>query len=183
MASNSSWTTLPLEIAKRHALFGVAGWLYLVAIGCIVTPLRAGASLGPIYAGIDYAALHPTLSAFIMIEIFVNVVVILWAIANLFLLFGKHRFFPRSYAGMLGFSTVVVVGDTVVTKYVMDAIGQPSEWSTIFDTETVREIGRSIVAASVWIPYTFVSRRVNVTFLNRVRSDDPLLRENVAEVF
>lgn len=84
---------------------------------------------------------------------------------------------------MLGFSAVVVVGDTVVTKYVMDAIGQPSEWSTIFDTETVREIGRSIVAAAVWIPYTFVSRRVNVTFLNRVRNDDPLLRENMAEVF
>lgn len=154
MTSNGSWTTLPLEIAKRHALFGVAGWLYLVAIGCIVTPLRAGASLGPIYAGIDYAALHPTLSAFIMVEIFVNVVVILWAIANLFLLFGKHRFFPRSYAGMLGFSAVVVVGDTVVTKYVMDAMDGRRSGAR---SSTQRRFARS--AAQSWRPrYGYLTR-------------------------
>jgi hypothetical protein len=183
MASNGSWTTVPLEIAKRHTLYGVSGWLYLVALGCILTPLRSAASLGPIYADIDFAALHPTLSAFIVIEIVVNAAVILWAAANVFLLFGKHRLFPRSYAAMLAVSGFLVVGDTVATNFVMDAIGQPLEWSALFDQETIREVGRGIVVAAIWIPYTFISRRVNVTFLNRVRGDDPLLRENVAEVF
>jgi len=183
MASENSWTTVPLEIAKRHSLYGVAGWLYLVALGCVLTPLRSATSLAPIYAGIDFAALHPTLSAFIVIEIALNAAVILWAVANVFLLFGKHRLFPRSYAGMLAASGVLVVGDTVATKFVMDAIGQPMAWNALFDAETIREVGRAIVVAAVWIPYTFISRRVNVTFLNRVRGDDPLLRENVAEVF
>lgn len=183
MASNGSWTTVPLEIAKRHALYGVAGWLYLVAIGCIVTPLRSIVSLGPIYAGIDYASLHPTLSTFIIVEIALNAAIILWSVANIFMLFGKYALFPRSYAGMIGFSAVLVTGDAVATKFVMDAIGQPSTWESIFDQETIREVGRSIIAALVWIPYVFISRRVNVTFLNRVRGDDPLLRENAAAVF
>lgn len=183
MADTSGWTTVPVEIAKRHKLYGVGGWLILVAIGCVAMPIRSVISLGPLYSGIDFSSVHPTLSAFVVTEMALNAVFIIWALGNLFMLFNKHVLFPRSYAAMIAFAGIFVIGDAIATKYIMDAIGQPVGWDWIFDAETSREIGRSVVAAAIWLPYVFVSRRVNVTFLNRVRNDDPLLRENVAEVF
>jgi hypothetical protein len=182
-ANGATWTTVPLEIAKRHALYGIGGWLWLVAVNMVVGPIRIGLSFGPLYGSIDYAAIPPALATFITIEMAVNVIIALWSLGNLFLLFSKSPWFPRSFAGLLATSAVFVPMDAVVAKAVMDSAGQPMSWAETFDPETFREVARSIVGAAVWIPYSFISRRVNVTFLNRVRADDPLLRENTAEVF
>jgi hypothetical protein len=183
VANEGRWATVPLEIAKRHALYGVGGWLWLVVLGNVISPIRIALSLGPLYSSIDYANLHPRLAAFIYGEIVFNAIVVLWSVANLFLLFSKHRLFPRSLVGLLAFSSVFVPLDAFVARWVTDSIGQAMPWEEVFDTDTVREIGRSIVGAAIWIPYALMSRRVNVTYLNRVRADDPLLRENAAEVF
>ena len=183
MARDGRWVEVPLEIAKQHPLYGIGGWLTLVILGSVVSPIRIVAQLGPVYSGVDYAALPPTLSAFIIVEIAINALIVLWSIANLFLLFNKHPLFPRNLAGLMGVSAVFIVLDAFVTKAVMDSIGQPMGWSQVFDAETSREVGRSIFGALIWIPYAFVSKRVNVTYLNRVRADDPLLKESVATVF
>lgn len=183
MTADGRWSTVPLEIAKQHPLYGVGGWLILVVIGLIASPVRILAMLVPIYGSIDYASLHPTMLAFVLGEIAINAVVVLWSLANLFLLFNKSAWFPGSWIGYMALSAVFVPADAVVTKFVVDSIGQPMGWDQIFDPETTREVMRSIIGAAVWIPYAFISRRVNVTFLNRVRGDDPLLREGVAKVF
>lgn len=181
--NNTSWVNLPVEIAKHHSLYGVGGWLVLVAIGAVVAPIRIVVSMAPIYTSIDYAAIDPMLRTLIFTEIAGNALIALWSAANAILLFTKHRYFPRSFASLLGFSAVFVIGDLFATKFITDAIGQPMSWSEVFDPETNREVARSIISAAVWIPYSFISRRVNVTYLNRVRADDPLLKENVAAVF
>jgi hypothetical protein len=183
MAANDGWVVLPLDIAKQHPLYGVGGWLILVAIGTVVTPIRTILSLAPIYTAIDFTTLHPSLLAFIVAEIAVNALGILWSLATLLLLLSKHPLFPRSFVGLIGFSAVVVTLDAVASKYVMDSVGQPMPWDEVFDPDTFREAVRSIVGAAIWIPYAFVSRRVNVTYLNRVRGDDPLLLQSVARVF
>jgi hypothetical protein len=183
MATNDSWVALPLDIAKQHPLYGVGGWLILVAIGTIVAPIRIAIGLVPLYTNVDYATLHPNLFAFIIAEIALNTVFVLWSLTNLLLLLSKHPWFPRSFAATIGFSAVFVTLDAVASKVVMDSIEQPMPWDQVFDPETLQETVRTIVAAAIWIPYTFVSRRVNVTYLNRVRGDDPLLLESVARVF
>jgi hypothetical protein len=182
-ADNTGWVNIPVEIAKHHTLYGVGGWLVLIAIGTVVAPIRIVASMGPLYSSIDFAAIDPMLRTFIFVEIAGNALIALWSIGNAALLFTKHRHFPRSFALFLGFSAVFIVGDLFATKLITDAIGQPMPWSEVFDAETSREVIRSLLGAAIWIPYSFVSRRVNVTFLNRVRGDDPLLKENVAAVF
>ncbi len=181
--ADGHWANIPLEIAKQHPLYGISGWLRLVVIGLIATPARILVTLVPIYGSIDYASLHPTMLAFVLGEIAINALIILWSLANLFLLFTKKALFPKSWIGLMAVSAVFVPADAVITKLVVDSIGQPMEWSQIFDSETSREVIRAIVGASIWIPYAIISRRVNVTFLNRVRRDDPLLREGVAKVF
>jgi hypothetical protein len=183
MTEDGSWATVPREVAKQHPLYGISGWLILVALGLILTPLRIAAELAPIYTSIDYASLHPTMTAFVVGEILVNAIVVLWSLANVLLLFTKSELFPRSYIALLATSAVFVPLDAVATKLVTDSIGQTMQWSQIFDPDTIRETFRAIVGAAIWIPYALVSRRVNVTFLNRVRGDDPLLRESVSRVF
>lgn len=183
VTGDARWATVPPEIAKQHPLYGVGGWLILVAIGMIAAPVRILVTLAPVYGAIDYASLHPTMFAFVLGEIAVNAVLVLWSIANMFLLFSKNPLFPRSWIGLMALSAVFVPADAVITKLVVDSIGQPMDWGQIFDLDTTREIGRAIVGAAVWIPYALISRRVNVTFLGRVRADDPLLREGVAKIF
>jgi hypothetical protein len=186
MATNDGtdgWVALPLDIAKQHPLYGVGGWLILVAIGTVVTPIRIAIGLVPLYTTIDYATLHPNLFAFILAEIALNAVFILWSLTNLLLLLSKHRWFPRSFAAAIAFSVIFITLDAVASKFIMDSIEQPMPWDKVFDPETLREAVRSVVAAAIWIPYSFVSRRVNVTYLNRVRGDDPLLLQSVARVF
>lgn len=175
MADSSRWVEVPPDVAKKHPLYGIGGWLILVAISCVVAPIRTVIQLTPVYSGIDYSTLPPMLTNFIVIEIGLNGLIVLWSIVNAFLLFRRHRAFPRSFAAMMAFSAIFVVGDVFATKAMMEAIGQPMEMSELFDAETSREVGRTIVAALIWIPYTFVSKRVHVTFLSRVRSDDPIL--------
>lgn len=181
MANTPRWVEVPLDVAKRHPLYGIGGWLILVAIGCVVAPIRMVVQLVPLYSAIDYATLPPTLTNFIIGEISINALIVLWSIANLLLLLNKHRLFPRSFAALMAVSVVFVVGDVFATRAVMEALGQPMEWSELFDAETSREVGRTIVAALVWIPYTLVSKRLHVTFLNRVRNDDPILQPPAAQ--
>jgi len=83
----------------------------------------------------------------------------------------------------MGVSAVFVTADTLAIGPIMEAIGQPMSTAEIFDAESVREMGRAIIGAAIWIPYAIVSRRVNVTYRNRVRPDDPLIQKSTAAVF
>jgi hypothetical protein len=177
-AAQTGWVDVPFEVAKRHELYGPQGWLYLVMLGCIVAPVRIGFTLYPIYSDIDFSALQPLLATFIFVEVAINAIVIVWSIANLWLLASINRWFPTSFVALLAFSVVFLTLDAVAAKFVMDATGGSMTWAEAFEPETSREIGRSVFTAAVWIPYMFVSRRVNVTYRHRVRANDPLVAAN-----
>jgi hypothetical protein len=180
MADKPGWLKVPLELAKQHPLYGAKGWLYLVAAGCLIMPLRNAVTLYPTYSSLDFAALDPLISSFIYVEIAVNVAVGLWALANLYLLLSLNPVFPLSFMAMAAFGGAFVPIDAAVAKFVFDASGQPMTWEETYDQETLREVARSIVYAAVWIPYMIVSRRVNVTFRHRVKADDPLVAPKAA---
>lgn len=170
----TGWVHVSPEVAKRHPLYGAQGWLYVVMLGCVVAPVRIIWMLFPVYSSIDFSVLHPLFTTFIFVEIGINALVVLWSLANLWLLASVNRWFPTSFVTIAAFSVAFLTVDAVAVKFIMDATGQAMSWSDAFDAETAREIGRTVVYASVWIPYMFISRRVNVTYRHRVRADDPL---------
>lgn len=173
--AKTGWLKVPIELAKQHPLYGAKGWLYAVAAGCVVMPVRNAFILYPTYEGLDYAALDPLITTFIFVEIGVNVLVGVWALTNLFLLLSLNRILPLSFMAMAAFGALFVPADAVVAKFVFDATGDPMSWEETFDGETIREVARSALYAGVWIPYMLISRRVNVTFRHRVTADDPLV--------
>lgn len=75
-----------------------------------------------------------------------------------FLFFSKKKIFPRWYIGMLLFTLVFILIDALAIKSVL-----PNE--PVFDAETVKELGRSLIATLIWVPYMLISKRVKATFV------------------
>lgn len=174
---------MPLEIAKQHPLYGVGGWLILVAIGIIATPVRMILEIGPIYSAIDFSNLHPMLFAVILGELTINAALVLWSLANMFLLLSKHRMFPTSWIGQLAVAAVLGPLSLFATDLALDSIGQHLDWSQLAKGGVFTDMFRALIAAAIWIPYALLSTRVGITFLNRVRVDDPLLKRAIQQVF
>jgi hypothetical protein len=177
--ATSEWVTLPREIAERHPLYGIGGWMITVILRCASIPITVGPALVPLYAAASQIDHADPIYPYILAEIPIRAFLVVWAIANVFLIFSRNRFFPRSYIGYLLFLSAFIVFDAYANLFVApQANGEPSK--AFYD---VTRIVGSVLGTGVWIVYAIVSRRVNVTFLGRVRSDDPVLRQSVAEVF
>ena len=57
------------------------------------------------------------------------------------------------------FTLAFIVLDAYAIKAVL-----PHE--PVFDPDTLKELGRTLIASLVWIPYMLVSKRVKATFVN-----------------
>ena len=71
--------------------------------------------------------------------------------------FTKNRLFPGLYVVLMLISLVFIPFDAYFVSFVL-----PDE--PMFDPETTKEFVRTLLAAAVWIPYMFMSRRVKNTF-------------------
>jgi hypothetical protein len=178
--AKSGWVDVPLEVAQRHALYGAAGWLIFVAIGQVSTPLLIGYDVYTMYRDTNMSAMNEPFRFFIQVEMALNVALAVWALVNLYLLVNLSRHFPPSIVAFFIAVPTVLIGDVVAAKTLAESSGIAMEWDELLDRETIRVIARSIGAAAIWIPYMFISRRVNVTYRHRVRADDPLVAESAA---
>lgn len=155
---------------NNEDLRGIGGWLILVMIGLVVSPIRIGWVLYSDYlpmfqdgtwemltvpGGEAYHELWKPLLAF---EIAGNVITILLALITLFLLIRKSRWTPGFAIAWLLLGLVFVVADYLLAQKIPLIV----ELGT--DPETMREIVRSIIGAAIWVPYWLVSKRVKATF-------------------
>lgn len=149
---------------------GIGGWLVLVALGVVFSPIRIVLELFSIYSGLfsdgtweflttpSTELYHPLWAPIILGELFINGALVLAWIVAIFLFFSKKRIFPKWYIGILLFTLVFIILDAFAIKVVL-----PSE--PAFDDETAKELVRSIIASLIWIPYMLVSKRVKATFI------------------
>ncbi|MBW8640329.1 DUF2569 domain-containing protein [Hoeflea sp. WL0058] len=148
---------------------GLGGWLILVGIGIVVTPIRTAAELLPIYVPIftdgtfQYVttpgteAYHPLWAVIILSEVCINALLFLGGVYLIYLFFRKREFFPRLFIYLAVFGFVFVFVDAMSIKIVL-----PSE--PIFDTPTITELAKSGATVFIWVPYMLVSERVKATF-------------------
>jgi len=152
-------------------LEGLGGWLILVGIGVVVTPLRIGALLlktfPPIFSGgawealttPGYEAYSPLWAPILLSEIVINTGLVLVSLYLMYLFFSKRRVFPKWYIGILVFSLIFIVIDAWVVKLVM-----PNE--PMFGPGTMKAFLQALVTSLIWIPYMLISKRVKATFVN-----------------
>ena len=169
------------NISRDAELEGLGGWLIPVGIGVVLAPIIMVGRLGQMYSEMfssgAWEALttpgtqvyHPLWEQILIVEIGVNSAIgIAWLfIAVLF--FTKSGRFPNWYIGVLIVTPVLILVDAIGIKSVV-----PNE--PIFDPDTVKELGRSVVLALVWVPYMLMSRRVKETFVNQYITSPNLIQ-------
>lgn len=158
------------NMAKEKKLEGLGGWLILVGIGVILSPLRIIAQVLPIFSQIfssdSWAVLttpgalayHPLWAPILLAEIGINSVLVLAWIYMAFLFFSKKKIFPKLFIGISVFTLVFILVDALAIKAIL-----PDE--PVFDPVTAREFLRSLVGTIIWVPYMLTSKRVKATFV------------------
>jgi branched-subunit amino acid transport protein len=151
-------------------LEGLGGWLVLVGLGIIISPLRIIVQVFQAYSEMfsngSWAVLttpgteayNPLWAPILFGEMAINGGLVLAWIFIAFLFFSKKKVFPKWYIGILLFTLSFILVDALVVKSVL-----PDE--SVFDAETTKEFGRSLVVTLIWVPYMLVSKRVKATFV------------------
>ena len=149
---------------------GIGGWLILVVIGLIVSPLRIayylvtnhwplfrdGAWLRLTTPGTE--AYHVLWAPLLIFEIVGNLGTIVLGLVALWFLVRRSLHTLKLAIVWLTWMTAVVVVD----YFAADLIPPIAEQS---DPESTKELTRSLVGAAIWIPYFLVSKRVRATFI------------------
>jgi transglutaminase-like putative cysteine protease len=149
---------------------GLGGWLILVAIGVVVSPVRIAHGmyeLSDVYSADLWHALtspageayHALWGPVLVVTLLVNLTVLAFSILLLVLFFQQRRTFPGLFIVFLIVTAVVLTLDQASLKLIPALADEPP------DPKDLRDMFRSYVACAIWIPYMLVSKRVKATFV------------------
>jgi hypothetical protein len=145
------WIQLPLADAARHRLFGVKGWLVVLAVFVALGLLMGLVELVDFWATTD----HGGLAAWIMAVL--RSVMVLWVALVLGLLLGRSRAFPTNF-----------VAYTMVNVIYLGLFGLA--FAHVTHGAVFAGVAAAIALNLLAIAYVLRSRRVNVTYRHRVRA-------------
>jgi hypothetical protein len=157
-----------LETEKN--LKGMHGWLILIGIGLVVSPIKLAMEVVPLFYNIftdgsfEYLttpgtdSYHPLWKPLLIFEAIYNLTIILASIFVSYLFFTKHYRFPKAYIILAILPIILIPLDAWLGSFVVK--DEP-----MFDTSTLKEFVTSIFSAMIWIPYMIVSKRVKATFV------------------
>jgi hypothetical protein len=157
-------------MTENTELKGLKGWLILVGIGIVASPLRLLSELVPTYKTIfedgtwdalntvESESYNPYVVYLLLGEISFNTIMITACVYLIYLFFSKHYLFPKTYIAIVAASLIFIPLDAwIATKIFPD--------ETMFNPETTKYFIRSLIGGIIWIPYMLVSKRVRVTFV------------------
>ncbi|UJX25476.1 DUF2569 domain-containing protein [Pseudoalteromonas sp. CF6-2] len=162
--------TQTADVQADKDLVGIKGWLILVAIGVVISPLRVFYesinTFKPIFTTDMWQRLtsqfgdmyHPLWEPLLIIEILFNVT-LFFASLYLIVLFFKHKkAFVSWYLAILLGSLAFIVLDAFVVSLLVPSV-------SIFDSEMKTMLMRGVIQALIWGPYMLLSQRVKATFV------------------
>ena len=146
----------------------IGGWLYLVAVGLCVAPIRIGADivkgLRPLEPVTWHAittpgtrAYHPLFGPLIVGELVVNAALFIWAGVLLYRFFGKRRSFPTMMIMFLVTRVLFQAADLGLALMIPIT-------ATRIGPEVYGGLAAGILVALIWGRYFVTSRRVEATF-------------------
>ena len=157
-------------VSRNAGPKGLGGWLILVAIGLIVTPIKLGLlminTFVPLFKDGTMQALttpgsehyHPLWTLIVGYEMVGNSLFALCFIGLTVLFFSRSRRFPRLYIVAVLANLAFLLGDGLIGS-------QIPALASSDNIESVGEIAKSLVACCIWVPYMLVSKRVKNTFV------------------
>ena len=157
-------------VAGERSVEGLRGWLILVGLGVVLSPLFIATNIYKVYAEVfssdvwqaltspGGAAYHALWAPLVISEFVANSALILaWAYIA-FLFFSKRRAFPLWFIAAHVATVFLIVIDTMVVQHILPETPR-------LDPDTVQNFLRPILALSIWAPYMLMSKRVKATFV------------------
>ena len=156
---------------EKNELNGIKGWLILVGIGIIFSPIRLGFSLLQTYTPmmkdgswekattVGSSNYVPHFQALIITEISYNLCIMIASIYLIYLFTKKSKDFPKLFI-IIGLISILVIP---IDAYLATLVFNEME---VFDKETLKEFMKTVVGYFIWIPYMLVSERVKQTFIH-----------------
>ncbi|MBN2834393.1 MAG: DUF2569 domain-containing protein [Candidatus Delongbacteria bacterium] len=164
-------------------LKGLSGWLILVGIGVVLSPIRLLVTtvsvFQPIFTDGTWEALttvgsevyNPLWGPLLIGEVLYNLCMVLASTYLIYLFFSKHHRFPSFYIAIFAVSLIFIPLDAWLISFVMP--GEP-----MFDPDTAKEYGRVLVVGLIWVPYMLKSKRVKVTFVEKMPNSKSINADN-----
>lgn len=149
---------------------GLGGWLILVGLGLIITPLRISITYGPMFYSVFTDGTFETLTTpgteyyhwlwapLLVFEAIFNLSMVLLSAFLLYLFFTKSHLFPKLFIFTILLSLVFIPFDAWLGSLIFT--DEP-----VFDPDTTKEFARTLFSAVIWVPYMLVSKRVEATFV------------------
>ena len=151
---------------------GLGGWLVLVAIGLIISPIRALLALfrdllpiftegnWPLLTDPSSSAYHPLWAPLLVFDGVSYIAIIAASIIALVLFLQRAPLFPRVMIALYLASLAIVATDFFAARLIPAVTTQEQ-------AEGTRQLLRAIGTCAVWVPYMLRSRRVRNTFIAR----------------
>ncbi|MDX7988038.1 DUF2569 domain-containing protein [Xenorhabdus sp. 12] len=135
----------------------IGGWLYLPAIGLILSLIILIFQIGVAVYTIPSVSYYATLQQTVIFTLIGNILLFLLTIHTATLFFNKSKQTPRFYI-LLRLLNIVIQSITVYL--VVDGLGHSIDYTLIVP------VLQQVITAAIWIPYFMVSVRVKKTFVN-----------------
>lgn len=159
------------ECGIEAPINSIGGWLILVGIGVVFSPLIMFSQLLPLYSDLLKPEMWDALtkvgsqyyienySILLIGEMIINALIFLISLYMIFLFFSKKVLFKKVYIGLTVFIPVFLFSDALIVQKVL-------EIEELFDADTSKELFKSMITVCVWVPYMLMSKRVKRTFIN-----------------
>jgi len=145
----------------------LGGWLILVGIGVVVSPLTVGYTIYDALSVYSVGRWHnltspksefygPYHAPLLLFELIGNLTILALAIVVLILYLRKRRTFPHLFIVFLLLNACVLLVDFI------GAYNVP----LLVKENDAKELIQGVFRCAIWIPYTLVSKRVRATFIN-----------------
>ncbi|ATQ78050.1 hypothetical protein CR152_28735 [Massilia violaceinigra] len=154
----------------KKDLEGLNGWLLMVGIGVLFTPLRMLFQLPELYVNLfgsahwvamttpGTGAYHSAWKPLIFTEVAFNCGMLLTSFVLVYLFFSKKRGFPMLFIVLHVAGILFMVCESMIVHLILPA-------EPLFDPATSTDLVRSLLMALIWVPYMLVSERVEQTFV------------------
>lgn len=149
---------------------GLGGWMFIPIFGLFTTPIKTAMLLFQVHIPIfrdgywetitdpSSEYYHVLLGPLIISEIAVNIGFIISSLYLLYLLFSKHRLFPKFFIIYMIANVVFVICDSYLASIMPMNAEQQGKW---LSSDSIR----TVIGAIIWIPYFIYSKRVENTFI------------------
>lgn len=144
-------------------LKGLGGWLTLVGIGLVISPIALLIQVWiyqvePLTGWGELFFLFPSLKPLLIVEVLANLVLFVFSLHLLVLFFKMHHLFPQRFIIFYIVNIAVLLLDIWAVDTFFPA-------AVLSAREFLRDFLPPFISGAIWIPYMLMSRRVELTFV------------------